>query len=263
MTSSPARSLGIPTRPKYLCGRRAELRFTVRRPASAEVSPCCHRPSGGDVACSVHVGVARPCVAGFALENRLALAVSGCDVPARRASLRRVCSRDLLDPTVSLVLQTRGEQTPSASAEYHGSDHAFVRPAGRAARRFPAQSASLRARRGLRCGSCRSAARCPCWPFRPSPCAGLSPAPSASRSPASCELAARSRAWRGPASAAAPSTAWLHRGSGRGRAAVRRSTMPPTPQHRGRYPPRCPHPGRRSDQGCGRTRYASGRPDRA
>ena len=65
------------------------MRFTVRRPASAEVSPCCHRPSGGDVACSVHVGVARPSVAGFALENRLALTVLGSDVPAHRASLRR------------------------------------------------------------------------------------------------------------------------------------------------------------------------------
>src|SRR4051812_12483904 len=43
----------------HLCGRRAELRFTVHRPASAEVSPCCHRPSGGDVTCSVPVGVAR------------------------------------------------------------------------------------------------------------------------------------------------------------------------------------------------------------
>lgn len=91
------------------------MRFTVRRPASAEVSPCCHRPSGGDVACGVHVGVARPCVAGFALENLLALAVSGSDVPAIGASLRRVCGRDLFDPTVSLVLQTRGEQTPTAS----------------------------------------------------------------------------------------------------------------------------------------------------
>src|SRR5215208_6599644 len=49
----------IPTPPTYLCGRRAELRFTVHRPASAEVSPCCHRPSGGYVASSVHVGVAR------------------------------------------------------------------------------------------------------------------------------------------------------------------------------------------------------------
>jgi len=92
------------------------LRFTVRRPASAEVSPCCHRPSGGDVACSVHVGVARSCVAGFAFEDRLALAVSGSDVPAYAASLRRVRGRDLFDPTVSLVLQPRAEQTPSASA---------------------------------------------------------------------------------------------------------------------------------------------------
>ncbi len=57
------------------------MRFTVRRPAGAEVSPCCHRPSGGDVACSVHVGVARPGVAGCALENRLALAVSGATCP--------------------------------------------------------------------------------------------------------------------------------------------------------------------------------------
>ena len=93
------------------------MRFTVRRPASADVSPCGHRPSGGDVASCVHVGVARPRVARFALVNRLALAVSGSDVPAPGASLRRVRLRDLLDPTASFVLQTRGEQTPPASAD--------------------------------------------------------------------------------------------------------------------------------------------------
>jgi hypothetical protein len=60
------------------------LRFTVRRPASAEVSPCCHRPSGGDVACSVHIGVPR--TAGLALEDRLALAVFWCGVQAPTAS---------------------------------------------------------------------------------------------------------------------------------------------------------------------------------
>src|SRR5262245_6041587 len=102
---------------QYLCGRRAELRFTVCRPASAEVSPCCHRPSGGDVACSVHVGVARSRGAGYAVKNRLALAVLARHMPTRGASLRRVCGRDLLDPTASLVLQTRGEQTPTASAD--------------------------------------------------------------------------------------------------------------------------------------------------
>jgi hypothetical protein len=93
------------------------LRFTVRRPADAEVSPCCHRPSGGDVACCVEVGVARSCGAGLALEHRLALAVSGSDIPAHRATLRRVGGRDLLDPTMGFVLQSRGEQTPTAAAD--------------------------------------------------------------------------------------------------------------------------------------------------
>jgi hypothetical protein len=93
------------------------LRFTVHRPPTGEVSPCGHRPSGGDVACSVHVGVAPTGGAGFALEDRLALAVSGCDVPTRGASLRRVRRRDLLDPAESFVLQARDELTPSASAD--------------------------------------------------------------------------------------------------------------------------------------------------
>jgi len=34
-------------------------------------------------------------------------------MPARGASLRRVGGRDLFDPTISLVLPPRGEQTPS------------------------------------------------------------------------------------------------------------------------------------------------------
>ena len=93
------------------------MRFTVRRPPIGEVSPCCHRPSGGDVACSVDVGVAPSSSAGFALENRLALAVPGSDVPTHRASLRRKCGRDLLDPAVSLVLQTRSEKPPTTAAD--------------------------------------------------------------------------------------------------------------------------------------------------
>jgi hypothetical protein len=56
------------------------LRFTVHRPPIGEVSTCCHRPSGGDVACSVHVGVAPTGSAGFTLEDRLTLAVSGRDM---------------------------------------------------------------------------------------------------------------------------------------------------------------------------------------
>ena len=98
--------------------RSRQLRFTIRRPPTGEVSPCGHRPSGGDIACSVDVGVAPSSSTDFALEDRLALAVSGCDVPARGASLRRVGSRNLLDPAQSLVLQTYDQLAPAASADY-------------------------------------------------------------------------------------------------------------------------------------------------
>ncbi len=93
------------------------MRFTVRRPPTGEVSPCGHRPSGGDVACSVDVGVAPSGSAGLALEDRLALAVSGCDVPACGASLRRIRSRDLLDPAESLVLQACDQLAPATSPD--------------------------------------------------------------------------------------------------------------------------------------------------
>jgi hypothetical protein len=111
LTSSPGRSRRIPTPLTY--GRRAELRFTVRRPASAEVSPCCHRPSGGDVAYSV----VRPDVAGFALKYRLVLTVFGSAVPARRALLRPTGGRGLLGLTVSPLSETRSEQDPTPLAD--------------------------------------------------------------------------------------------------------------------------------------------------
>ncbi len=93
------------------------MRFTVHRPASAEVSPCCHRPPGGDIACGVHVSTTRPCAAGHALENRLALAVFRRDVPAVRASLRRVRRRDEFQPSHGLVLQPGHQQSPSLAAD--------------------------------------------------------------------------------------------------------------------------------------------------
>ena len=93
------------------------MRFTVHRPASAEVSPCCHRPSGGDVACGVDVGVARPCTAGDALEYRLALAVLRRDMPAVGASLRRVRCRDKFESPVGLVLQPGNQQAPPLAAD--------------------------------------------------------------------------------------------------------------------------------------------------
>jgi hypothetical protein len=89
------------------------LRFTVHRPASAEVSPCCHRPSGGDIACGVHVSIARPRAAGDALENHLALAVFRRDMPTGRASLRRVRSWDEFKTPSSFVLQPGNQQAPA------------------------------------------------------------------------------------------------------------------------------------------------------
>jgi hypothetical protein len=93
------------------------LRFTVRRPASAEVSPCCHRPPGGDVACGVHVGVARPRTTGDARENRLTLAVFRRDMPAVGASLRRVRCWDQVKPPQSLMLQPGHQQSPPLAAD--------------------------------------------------------------------------------------------------------------------------------------------------
>ncbi len=98
--------------PTYLGGRRAELRFTVHRPPCGEVSLCWHRPSGGDVAGRVHVGVARPRFAGDAREDRLALAVFGRDVPACGASLRRVRSRDSFESARGLVVESGNQHAP-------------------------------------------------------------------------------------------------------------------------------------------------------
>ncbi len=93
------------------------MRFTVHRPASAEVSPCCHRPPGGDVACRVHVSVPRARAAGDAPKNRLALAISGCDVPAVGASLRRVRGGDEFKPPRSFVFQSANQPTPALATD--------------------------------------------------------------------------------------------------------------------------------------------------
>src|SRR3984957_1634113 len=118
----------------HLGSRRTRLRFTVHRPASAEVSPCCHRPSGGDVACGVHVGVARPRAAGDALENRLALAVFRRYMPAVGASLRCVCRWDEFKSPPGLVLEPGHQQPPPLAADLT-VERAFLRDVG--ARAFP------------------------------------------------------------------------------------------------------------------------------
>ena len=86
--------------------------FTVHRPPCGEVSLCWYRPSGGDVAGRVHVGVARPRIASDAREDRLALAVFGRDVPAGGASLRRVRGWDPFKTARSLVVEPGNQPTP-------------------------------------------------------------------------------------------------------------------------------------------------------
>ena len=86
--------------------------FTVHRPPCGEVSLCWYRPSGGDVAGRVHVGVARPRIASDAREDRLALAVFGRDVPAGGASLRRVRGGDPFEAARSLVVEPGNQPTP-------------------------------------------------------------------------------------------------------------------------------------------------------
>ena len=120
------------------------MRFTVRRPASAEVSPCCHRPSGGDVTCGVHVGIARARSAGDTLENRLALAVFRRDMPALGASLRRIRCRDEFEPPKGFMLQPGNQQSPSLAADL-AVEAAFLCDAGTRVFTGPARRAGHRA----------------------------------------------------------------------------------------------------------------------
>ncbi len=120
------------------------MRFTVHRPASAEVSPCCHRPSGGDVACGVDVRVARPRAAGDALENRLALAVFRRDMPTTRASLRRIRCGNQFQPPAGLVLQPGHHQSPPLAADLT-VETPFLRDAGARAFTSSARGAGHRA----------------------------------------------------------------------------------------------------------------------
>ncbi len=143
LTSSTRPTRWIPTPSSRLCSRRTELRFTVHRPASAEVSPCCHRPSGGDVACGVHVGVARPRTAGDALENRLALTVFRRDVPAVGASLRRIRCWDEFESPWGLVLQPGNQQSPTLAADL-AVEAPFLRDQGAGAFPSPARRAGHR-----------------------------------------------------------------------------------------------------------------------
>ena len=93
------------------------MRFTVLGPPDGEVSLCWYRPPGGDVARCVHVGVAGLRIAGDACENRLALAVFGCDMPAGRASLRRVRGRNPLHPSRGFMVEPGDQPTPGLMSD--------------------------------------------------------------------------------------------------------------------------------------------------
>ena len=148
--------------------------------------------------------------------------------PHTAASLRRIRGRDLPDPTTSLVLQTRGEQTRSASADapvqaallrhpLSGPLDGTPRTAGHRAyvKGFDAdRAAALRNVRGGLFGPAlrRSASR------------------AFSFAMASFVQPDRwSRVRRARGAAAGPSTASIHRRRTPGHAAVHRSTTPPTP----------------------------------
>ena len=93
------------------------MRFTVHRPAAPRSPRAVTARPAAMLRAALRSALHRTCSAGFALEHRLALAVSGSDVPAHRATLRRVRGRDLLDPTTGFVLQSCGEQTPTTAAD--------------------------------------------------------------------------------------------------------------------------------------------------
>jgi PLP dependent protein len=93
------------------------LRFTVRRPPQGKVSLCWYRPSGGDVASRIHVGVAWSGFAGDAREDRLVLAVFGCDVPTNGASLRRVRGRNVFDTSRSFLVEPDDKLAPGLTTD--------------------------------------------------------------------------------------------------------------------------------------------------
>lgn len=92
------------------------LRFTLRRDPYGRLSTCSDGPPGRDVRCRVRVGM-RLVSTGHAPEDRLALAVLRCAVPAHAAGLRRICRTDLLDPSWSLLLQTTYQCSPTVGED--------------------------------------------------------------------------------------------------------------------------------------------------
>jgi len=111
LTSSPSQGQRF-----QLLRGGSELRFTLRRDLCGRLSACADGPSGRDVDCRVHIRL-RLMSAGCAPEDRLALTVLRCAMPADATGLRRVRGADLLDPARSLVLQTSYQRAPAVGQD--------------------------------------------------------------------------------------------------------------------------------------------------
>ncbi len=92
------------------------MRFTLRRDPCGRLSACADGPSGRDVDCCIHIGM-RLTPAGCAPENRLALAVLRCPMPAGVAGLRGVRGVDSLDTSGSFVFEASYQGAPSVGPD--------------------------------------------------------------------------------------------------------------------------------------------------
>ena len=158
------------------------MRFTVRRPPNGEGSPCRHRPSGGDITCSVHVCIAPASRQASHSKTAWLLRFSGATCPQGGAPSRRERGRELLDPAGTLVLQPRDQRARAAprGAPIEPRSPGTARLVGRRSR---ARSGSSPGRRGLRPGPHRSDATNRWWSSPPSPCADPTHGRRAARSP--------------------------------------------------------------------------------
>ncbi len=92
------------------------MRFTHQRDPYGRLSACADGPPGRDVDCRIHVRV-RQVPAGYAPENRLALTVLRCAMPADVAGLRSKCGIHPLDPPRRLLFQATNQGAPTVGQD--------------------------------------------------------------------------------------------------------------------------------------------------
>ena len=177
LTSSPAKAGGF----QLLRRWEQQLRFAVHRPGCPVASPRSHGVPRRDVDGRVDVRVAGE-TAGSAPEHGLALTRAPVHLPARRAPLARQRGSDLLHPARAPCPAAGAPAAPTPTPGSPGSARPWPGRSGPGSPACLSRTGSCSRSAGPRPGSRRTAARCPCWPSRPSPCAGHSPGPAAGRS---------------------------------------------------------------------------------